>query len=124
MERAVFEIKQNPVGYYYFTFKDLGGETQVISCNFQNRSILEKCIAKIRDAAPLSDIHSNTDLFEKPPFFMIDTRHDGVIFSLVGFSKEIIFSSVSYPNEYFCKEAIKAFKLTANNAAVIDLTTN
>lgn len=121
MKRAVFEIKQSPMGYYYFTFRDNEEETQVVSCSFSNRAELEKCLSEVREAAPFADICTGTSPCGRPPFFWIQ-QEGGIVFSLVGFKKEIIFSSVSYPYESQCRTAIDKLKASSRRAAIIDLT--
>jgi hypothetical protein len=53
MKRAAFEIKQSATGNYYFTFKSLPEQANIISCSFPDRAELEKCLARVREAAPL-----------------------------------------------------------------------
>lgn len=118
--RSAFEIKQSPTGSYYFTFKSGDGRIQVISCSFPNRARLEGCIAKVREIAPFADICTN--LHGKPPNFFIQFKEGGFVFSLIGFHMENIFSSIFYPNEEKCKEAIHSLKASAERAVIIDLT--
>ncbi len=122
MMRAVFEIKQNPAGNYYFTFKDHYGNKHVISCNFPDRAELEKCIAKVRDAAIIADVCYIGSPEGSPPYFLVKSGADGIIFSLIGFKKEIIFSSVLYSDTELCNEAISILKASSHKACIVDLT--
>ncbi len=124
MKRAVFEIKQTPTGNYYFIFKDLDGEKQVVSSSFQNRAELEICLSKVRSAAPLSDIRIELDDKIRYPYFLIQKQREGFIFSLIGFVGEYVFSSVVYKDETSCRQALEVIKSNVVHAAVLDLTTN
>ena len=121
-KRAFFEIKQNPVGNYYFTFHNPEPNTTVISHSFPSRSELESCLARIRDAAMIADIYDCNMPRGSPPYFAIRTDKEGMAFSLIGFRGEIIFSSVPYLNETQCREAIGVLKTSAQRAGVLDLT--
>ncbi|WP_304509455.1 hypothetical protein [Anaerotignum sp.] len=118
--RSVFEIKQNPSGSYYFTFRSTDEKAHIISCSFPHRAQLEACIAKVRETAPVADIRIVSS--EKTPYFFIQLIEEGISFSLIGFSGERIFSSVFYSDKLLCKEAIYALKASAERAAIIDLT--
>lgn len=122
MKRAVFEIKQSPTEYYYFTFRSDDQKVRVISGNFQDRAELEKCLSKVRSAAPLAETYTCMNPEGKPPFFWMRAQENGVVFSLIGFKGEIIFSSISYPNELACLEAIKTLKQLSQKAVIQDLT--
>ncbi len=122
MKRAVFEIKQSPTGSYYFTFKDCDGKAHVISCSFPDRAELEKCLAAVRDAAAVAEVLEYDSNRARLPCFLIQTKADGVAFSMIGFLGEIIFSSVLYGDEKSCTQAIGIFKALSKKAAVIDLT--
>lgn len=122
MKRATFEIKQSPTGNYYFTFKGLNGDTQTISRSFPNRIELEKCLSGVREAAPLADVIEDFDQYGKLPVFQIQRQADGFVFSLLGFKREIVFSSISYLDVKQCEQAIGILKDEASNAAILDLT--
>lgn len=122
MKRAAFEIKQSATGAYYFTFKSPPEQANIVSCSFPDRAELEKCLARVREAAPLAVTFSGNGPYGGPPYFWIQPREDGVIFSLVGFKGEIIFSSVPYPDEMHCNEAINLLKFCAQKAGTVDLT--
>lgn len=122
MKRAAFEIKQSATGNYYFTFKSPPEHANIISCSFPDRAELERCLARVREAAPLADICSDKCQYAGPPYFWIQPKEDGVIFSLVGFKGEIIFSSVPYPDEMHCNKAINLLKSCAQRAGTVDLT--
>lgn len=122
IERAIFEIKQSATGNYYFTFKSSDGTVHIISCSFYDRAALEKCLSGVREAAPLADICACADSSGSPPFFWIQPKEDGTIFSLIGFNREVIFSSLSYPDEMQCRQAIITFKASSQKAATVDLT--
>jgi len=122
VKRAVFEIKQNPAGSYYFTFVDPYGKTLVISCNFPDRAELEICIARVRDSAIVANVYNIGEPGGSPPYFLLCSGADGIIFSLIGFKDDIIFSSVPYPNGILCLEAISVLKESSQKACINDLT--
>lgn len=124
MKRAVFEVKQNPLGNYYFAFKDSNGQTSVISCNFSDRAELESCLAKVRDTAAVADVCHATTSATTAPFFLVDDGEWGVKFSLIGFYGEIIFSSIPYSEWEECSKAIQMLKANTQRAQIIDLTLN
>ncbi|MGI6751984.1 MAG: hypothetical protein ACOX4U_05115 [Anaerovoracaceae bacterium] len=121
-KRAVFEIKQNPTGKYYFTFHDSECITTVISHSFSNRSELESCISNTRDVAMIADIHDSLMPRGSPPYFVVKNNEEGSTFSLIGFHGETIFSSVLYLSETQCKEAIHVLKTFSLKAGIVDLT--
>ena len=122
MKRAVFEVKQNPLGNYYFAFKDPYGQTSVISCNFPDRAELESCLAKVRDTAAVADVCRDATNAVSTPFFLVGDDGCGVKFSLIGFYNEIIFSSIPYLDWAACSNAIHMLKANSQRAQVIDLT--
>lgn len=121
-KRAVFEIKQNSIGNYYFTFNDYECNATVISRSFSTRSDLETCLAHIRDTAMIADVVESCMQCGSPPYFFIQNNHEGAIFSLIGFHGDVIFSSVPYVSEVQCKEAIRMLKALAQSAGTVDLT--
>lgn len=121
-KRAVFEIKQNPTGSYYFTFHDSKCIATVISHSFPNRSELESCISNIRVASVIADIYDCLMPRGSPPYFTVKNEEEGTTFSLIGFHGETIFSSVPYLSESQCKEAIRILKTTSQRAGIVDLT--
>lgn len=122
MRRAAFEIKQNPTGNYYFTFKSSDERTHVISGIFPDRAELEWCLSRVRGVAAIADICIDTDPCKRPPYFWIQPKEDGILFSLIGFKGEIIFSSIPYSDETLCREAIDMLKASSQKAAIVDLT--
>ncbi len=124
MRRAVFEIKQTPTGNYYFIFRDPDGEKQVVSCSFLSRAELEICLSKVRSTAPLSDVRIEPDEKGRYPYFLIQSQGEGLIFSLIGFMGEYVFSSITYADEASCRKALEIIKANASHAAVLDLTVN
>lgn len=80
MERAVFEIKQNPVGRYYFIFKGIQGRVIVVSQSFSDRSQLEKCLSNVRSMAKFGEIKENESDKIRFPFFEIDKENEYYVF--------------------------------------------
>ncbi len=120
MKRAVFEIKQNPSGSYYFILKSSDEFVRVISCNYPDRAGLEKCLASIRDTAAFAaDCNCDTPIY---PCFKMKRGRDGVAFSLIGFDGEILFTSEPYPDRTQCGQAIGSIKASAQRAGILDLT--
>ncbi len=122
MKRAVFEIKQTPTGSYYFTFRGTDGERRVVSSTFLDRAELEKCLSHVRETAPLSEVNEESFQVGKRPFFWVQSKGEEVMFSLIGFRGEIVFSSIPYAKRENCLEAIKDIKACAQRAAVVDYT--
>ena len=121
MKRAVFEIKKNAVGRYYFVFKDAAGQTVVVSCSFGGRSALEKCLASVREAAAVAEVFTDGERV-KPPLFKIQECKDGFDFLLVGFEGELVFSSKPYAEKSDCITAVQYLKSQALDAGTVDLT--
>ena len=119
MKRAVFEIKQNAVGRYYFVFKDSNGQALVASGSFPRRSELEKRLAIVRETAPIAQICDDS-VSSAPPFFLLRESCDGFSFSLMGFDGETIFTSKAYYEKSICIQAIENMKNDSLNAGVID----
>ncbi len=120
MKRAVFEIKQNAVGRYYFIFKDDKNENPVYSGSFGERSELEKSIVSVREASSVAAVCEN-DCCIKPPVFKISEVKDGFDFTFIDFNGRIIFTSNPYSEKSFCINAIKKLKCLAFDAKLIDL---
>lgn len=110
------------MGDYYFAFRDPEGGTLVISHSFPDRAELEKCLAGVRDTAMIAEVCGQHDPCPPPPLFKLEKRTDGVTFSLIGYSGEVIFSSVPYTDETLCGEAISVLKSLSRGASVSDLT--
>ena len=119
MKRAVFEIKQNAVGRYYFVFKDSNGQALVASGSFPRRSELEKRLAIVRETAPIAQICDDS-VSSAPPYFLLRESYDGFSFSLMSFDGETIFTSKAYNEKSICIEAIENMKNDSLNAGVID----
>jgi len=114
----VFEIKKNPVGRYYFIFKDQQDQGLVVSKSFPDRSQLEICIAGIRDTAPIAAVF---EIEEKQlPQFFIETKNNGYIFFLKGFDGNLILVSDPYQDKSECIKAIECLKNLAFNAGIKD----
>lgn len=120
LKRAVFEIKQNAVGRYYFVFKDLTSQALVVSGSFCRRSELEKCLAIVRETAPIAQICDDKSN-SAPPYFLFLESNDGFSFSLIGFDGETIFTSKAYKEKSSCIGAIENMKSDSLNAGIIDL---
>jgi uncharacterized protein YegP (UPF0339 family) len=120
MKRAIFEIKQNAVGRYYFILKDTTEKGLVVSRSFSDRSRLETCIAQVRDKAPLAEIKEDLEENMRPPVFFIEKDKTGYTFSLIGFENEVIFSSESYSKKDECIKAIELLKNLALDAGIVD----
>lgn len=120
LKRAVFEIKQNAVGRYYFVYKDLNSHALVVSGSFRRRSELEKCLAIVRETAPIAQICDDKSN-PAPPYFLFRKSYDGFSFSLIGFDGETIFTSKAYKEKSSCIGAIENMKSDSLNAGIIDL---
>ncbi len=121
LQRAVFEIKQNAVGRYYFVFKDPDGKGLIVSKSFADRASLESCVAHVRDKAKVARISECTDGQAQPPLFLIQKYMAGYTFTLIGFEGEIIFSSESYLHKEDCIKNIELLKNQSLNAGILDL---
>ena len=119
MKRAVFEIKQNAVGRYYFVFKEDNEQALVVSGSFWGRSELEKRLANVREAAPVACICDDRKS-NMPPLFELHEGKDGLAFSLVGFDGKLIFDSKAYKEKSGCLEAIETLKRESFNAGIVD----
>lgn len=119
MNRSIFEIKQNPLNRYYFTFKDVGETVKITSQTFESRSSLEACLSQIRESVVVAQISDEENEQLTPPYFLI--RPMGT-FSLMGFQGETIFSSTVFDSRETCFEAIQILKKTAQHAGVVDYT--
>jgi len=120
MKRAVFEIKQNAVGRYYFVFKDTDGKLLIISKSFPDRSMLEICIAQVREKAKVAGIKENMDDIMQPPLFIINKDISGYAFTLIGFEGEVIFSSESYEQKSECLNSVELLKDLSFDAGIAD----
>jgi len=122
MKRATFEVKQSPAGGYYFTLRDPEDRTQVISCGFPDRAELEKGLAGVRDAAVVAEVRAAPAQADSLPCFVIRPCAGGVLFSLIGFRGELLFTSVPQADEARCRDAIGMLKALSQRAHVLDLT--
>jgi len=119
VKQAVFEIKRNAVGRYYFIFRDANEAALVVSGSFYDRAQLEKCLAQVREAALVADI-AVEGVGENPPLFRIDEGPGGLFFSLFGFAGEVLFSSKAYADWCDCIMAIELLKKLAFDAGIVD----
>jgi uncharacterized protein YegP (UPF0339 family) len=119
MNRAVFEIKMNAVDRLYFIFRDSSGASIVTSKSFAGRASLERCIAGIRDTAPMAEIHRASEC-TVPPVFLIREGASGFFFDLVGYDGEIVFSSLQYKMAADCQAALRLFKNESPDAGLLD----
>ena len=121
MKRAVFEIKINPVGRYFFVFRDAEGTALVVSKSFGGRSQLEKCLADIRDTAQIAALKESAKNKTVPPLFRIENDRESYTFALIGFEGEVIFSSEGYAQRNDCIAAIELLKKLSFDAGIVDL---
>jgi uncharacterized protein YegP (UPF0339 family) len=119
MNRAVFEIKMNAVDRLYFVFRDTSGASIVTSRSFTGRASLERCIAGIRDTAPVAEIHMASER-TVPPVFIIREGASRFSFDLVGYGGDIVFSSSLYKTAADCLMALKSFKNESLDARLLD----
>lgn len=119
LDQAVFEIKRNPVGQYYFVFRTDSDALRVCSRSFPDRSSLERCIAGIREAGPFAVVDRETPE-QSPPRFLLEKDAHGVRFSLEGFDGERIFTSAAYADPAACLHDIRCVKTLAGDARIRD----
>jgi uncharacterized protein YegP (UPF0339 family) len=124
VNRAVFEIKLHPVGRLYFVFRDSAGVSRITSKSFGSRASLERCIAGIRETAPLSEIGAASDARSEAPRFQVRESPAGFAFELIGFEGEIIVSSLFHETIADCCEALGRFKRESADAALLDSSYN
>ena len=116
---AVFEIKRNAIGRYYFVFRYKLHEVLFVSPSFSKRSELEKCISELREAAVVAEICEETEK-TPPPLFLLEASSEGFHFSLLGFSGNVMISSGKYPNKDQCVKIINILKKLAADAGIAD----
>jgi uncharacterized protein YegP (UPF0339 family) len=121
LKRAIYEIKKNPVGRYYFIFRDTEGTALVVSKSFGFRSQLEKCLADIRDTAQVAAIKESSGDHVSPPLFGIEYHRENYTFFLIGFEGEVIFSSEGYSQKRDCLVAVERLKSLSLDAGIMDL---
>lgn len=122
LNNAVFVIKKNPVGRYYFVFQASDCNVLTVSKSFSSRSELEICIVAIREYAQIADViegnhQKQAEIF---PQFLITETQKSYSFSLKGFNNEVVFSSELYKDIKQCQEAIDYLKSTSFDAGVMD----
>lgn len=120
MECVVFEIKCNAVGRFYFVLKDAAGQVLAVSASFGGRAALEKCIANVRETAPVARTIEQVGSME-PPVFEMQNGPDGFVFLLRDYGGEVIFSSTAFETRNDCVIAIDTLKHAVCNAGVLDL---
>lgn len=121
MGQAVFEIKKNPVGRYYFVFRDMNGMALATSISFSGRSQLEKCLAYLRDTVQLSEAKETEKASDELPLFKINSKNGGGYdFSLIGFDGFLILTSECFPYEEDCLAAIETLKNQSCDAGIAD----
>lgn len=119
-KRALFEIKQNAVGRYYFIFKDLSEKGLIVSKSFPDRSRLETCVAQIRATAIVAGVSGDPLNSIPPPLFIIKSGKTGYTFTLIGFEGEIVFSSECFENREDCIKSIEVLKDLSADAGILD----
>jgi uncharacterized protein YegP (UPF0339 family) len=122
MKRAVFEIKKNAVGQYFFVFKILEGNNSVVSMSFAERSGLEHCLSQVREKSQIACMVEEDIDEDKLPQFLIRSEASGYIFYLIGFDCEIILASEHYVGKENCIKGILALKDLSYDAGILDLT--
>jgi len=120
MKQAVFEIKQNPVGRYYFVLKNQEGEELLVSGSFNDRAQLEKYLANLRESVQMADIAVGNGAVN-PPMFHVETDCKGCYFSLLDFNREIIYQSGYFSGIMDCMQIIVQLKNLSFSAGVMDL---
>jgi uncharacterized protein YegP (UPF0339 family) len=119
MKQAVFEIKLNPVGRYYFVFRDVEETGLVVSKSFRSRAQLEKCLSAVRDTAQVAEITEDAN-GKLPPYFWIENNEENFVFSLLDFEGEVVFSSESYQQKSECLKAVRLLKDLSFDAGIVD----
>ena len=119
MKQAVFEIKRNAVGRYYFVFKNEEEEELLVSGSFSDRPQLEKYLANMRESVQMADIVVGGEV--NPPMFKINIDCEGCTFSLLDFNKEIIYQSDYFAELNDCMLVIIQLKKLSFSAGVADL---
>ncbi len=94
----------------------------MVSSSFVSRTGLETCVARVREKAGLAAVVDTLDGEAAPPLFLITKDTVGYAFSLIGFDREIIFSSESYLHREECQKNIQMLKELALDARIVDLT--
>ncbi|MDF1616872.1 hypothetical protein [Petrocella sp. FN5] len=122
MKRAVFEIKRNAVGQYFFVFKKIEGNSAVVSMSFSERSSLEHCLSQVREKSKIACIVEASIDQDKLPQFLIRLESSGYAFYLIGFECEIILASEHYEDKEPCIQGILALKALSYDAGILDLT--
>lgn len=120
MEQAVFEIKQNTVGRYYFVLKNHEDEELMVSGSFGDRAQLEKYLANLRESVQLADIAIGKGEV-KPPMFKVEMDCGSCFFYLLDFNREIIYQSGRYSGIKECMHIIIQLKKLSFSAGVVDL---
>jgi len=119
LSHAVFEIKKNAVGRYYFVFKSDDNHNLVVTQSFLKRSEMEKCISEIRETATVAEI-CERNLSSKPPFFQLNEDANGWSCSLMGFSGNLVFISEKYKTKQECIGTMNTMKELSADAGIVD----
>lgn len=120
MYEAVFEIKRNAVGYYYFIFRTTAEISRLCSHSFADRAALERCVADLREIVPLADVEESSSTPQAPPRFLIAEAEQGFQFTLHGLQDEHIFTSDPSPDRAHCLRRIMLLKSLISQARVLD----
>ena len=119
MEHAVFEIKKNAVGRYYFVFRIGDGHNLIVTKSFSKRAQLEKCITDLREAAAVAEI-CDENCSKLPPSFQVKQTSEGYACTLLGFSGDLIFTGERYKRKEECIRAANMIKEFSGDAGIID----
>lgn len=120
MDEAVFEIKRNAVGYYYFIFRTTADISRLCSHSFADRAALERCVADLREIVPIADVEESTSASQAPPRFLVVEAAQGFHFTLHGLQDEHIFTSDPSPDRAHCLRRIRLLKSLISQARVLD----
>jgi uncharacterized protein YegP (UPF0339 family) len=120
LDQAVFEIKKNPAGQFFFVFRADSDSLRVCSRSFSDRASLERCIAGIREAGPFAVVDTETSAQSPPRFILLHMPH-GFCFSLQGFDGALIFTSEACADRATCLHHISCLKAQAGEARIRDL---
>ncbi len=120
MDQAVFEIKQNAVGYYYFVYRAADGAARLCSHSFADRAALERCVADMREMVPLAVVEEGSAPSQTPPRFLLSQNDQGYQFTLEGIAGEHIFTSDPCHDRETCLARIALLKSSIKQAHVLD----
>ena len=120
MDQAVFEIKQNAVGYYYFVYRAANDATRLCSHSFADRAALERCVADMREIVPHAAVEETVTPMQTLPRFLLSQNDQGFQFTLEGLEGERIFTSDPSHDRETCLARIQLLKATIRQAHVLD----